>query len=288
MSPPENDDRRPVRGSGGHVEAGQADAASVAASRDRTHAQHGTAAILDAALSYARRGWPVLPVIGKRPALQNWPTAATTEPATIRSWWERNPRYNVGIVTGERSGIAVVDVDPRNGGTGSLAKVEERIGALPGTVTAVTGSGGVHLLYAHPGTPLKSRANALGRGLDIKGDGGMIVAAPSIHPSGARYYWIGDCWSVPLTPWPAALTPDLPAPPQRRPSSQVTAGQPSQRLKGLVQAVLTTTPGSRNEVLFWASCKGAEMVADGTQEEVVGDALLCAAEVKSRGVVFDG
>lgn len=148
---------------------------------------------------------------------------------------------------------------------------------LPGTVQALTGGGGLHLLYAHPGVPLKSCAHSLGPGLDIKADGGQIVAPPSLHPSGRRYRWLGDVWQVPLTPWPDALLPVEPEAP--RPVLTVERSAPcGRRLAGLVQLVMDAQPGERNARLFWAACRGAELVADGAPETAVTDALLLAAE----------
>ncbi len=160
-------------------------------------------AVLAAALAYAAHGWPVHPLYGperrvphpgKQPVLGRWQEQAATDPDVIRGWWERWDDSNIGIVTGPRSGLAVLDVDPRSGGTDSLAELEERTGVLPGTVQSVTGGGGVHLLYRHPGAPIKSRAHSLGPGLDVKADGGQIVAPPSLHPSGRRYAWLGGVW----------------------------------------------------------------------------------------------
>src|SRR5947207_5105754 len=90
--------------------------------------------LLDAALSYAARGWPVMPLHdlihghcsctnpnckhpGKHPQIGDWPNTATLDPAQIQRWWHvQYPSANVGILTGARSGLAVLDVDPRNGG----------------------------------------------------------------------------------------------------------------------------------------------------------------------------
>lgn len=146
---------------------------------------------LDAALDYARRGWPVFPCRpgDKRPATRNGFKDAVTDAKRIRDWWRRRADYNVGITTGEVSGLVVLDVDPRSGGDETLAKLEAEHGRLPATVTAQTGGGGRHLLFEHPGGKVKCRAHALGRGLDVKADGGYIVAPPSLHASGRRYAW---------------------------------------------------------------------------------------------------
>lgn len=141
----------------------------------------------DAALAYARRGWHVLPCRprGKEPLTPHGCKDATTDEQTIRSWWQRWPAANVAIATGRASGICVLDVDPRAGGDETLAALER----LPPTVEALTGGGGRHLYFRHPGGHVKSAARALGPGLDVKADGGYVIAPPSVHPSGAEYAW---------------------------------------------------------------------------------------------------
>ncbi len=240
--------------------------------------------LLAAALGYAERGWPVLPVAGKAPVLRDWPRNATTDSTTIRSWWQARPTSNVGIVTGPRSGLAVLDVDPRAGGCQSLGELEARVGVLPGTVTSLTGGGGVHLLYRYPDRKITSRANALGPGLDVKGHGGMVVVAPSLHPgSGRAYRWLGDCWQDALPAWPAVLLPavELVRAPvvDRGPGLMPgTGGRPERRLEALVQFVLDSQPGERNARLHWAACRGAEMIAAGIDGSMVIDALRLAGE----------
>ena len=240
---------------------------------------------LDAALAYAAHGWPVLPLNGKVPSLKDWTTASSTDPATIRRWWTAKPSSNVGLVTGLRSGLAVVDIDPRSGGTDSLSALEARAGVLPGTVMSVTGGGGCHLLHAHPGGKITSSAHQLGRGLDVKGDGGQIVAPPSVHPqTGLPYSWLNGVWDAPLTPWPVALTP-APEPTQvpfSRPLPTLPdagAAHIGARFAGVVQAVMDAVEGDRNKRLHWAACRGAEMTRGGLLPvAAVGDALLMAAQ----------
>lgn len=252
-------------------------------------------AVLEAALAYAAHGWPVLPVDGKRPALKDWPTAATTDPALIHAWWVGRPRANVGVVTGPRSGLAVLDVDPRSGGTDSLAVLEERVGVLPGTVQSLTGGGGLHMLYAHPGRKVTSGAHRLGRGLDVKANGGMIVAPPSVHPdTGRAYAWLGRVWADPLPVWPAVLAPAGPAERPVTPGPAAVRVDVGRRLEGLVQTVMDAAAGERNGLLFWAACRGADMVAADTSQDVVGEALLLAAQavglstVEARATIRSG
>ncbi len=109
----------------------------------------------------------------------------------IQRWWRRWPDANVGIVTGAVSGLVVLDVDPRKGGGDLLAALEDVYGALPRTVESLTGGGGQHFYFRHPGASVPSRSIA--PGLDIKGDGGLVVSPPSGHVSGRVYAWESGC-----------------------------------------------------------------------------------------------
>ncbi len=151
------------------------------------------AALIEAAaLAYAARGWSVIAMQpqGKRP-LVAWRDFQQRRASAdeIARWFQRWPDANVGIVTGRLSGIVVVDVDLRHGGPDSIAEAESAQGRLPPTVEAATGGGGRHLYYAHPGTTVANRV-ALRPGIDLRGDGGCVVAPPSVHPSGRRYAWV--------------------------------------------------------------------------------------------------
>lgn len=150
-----------------------------------------TAALLEAALAYAARGWSVIPMQpqGKRPLVVWRPFqqhAASLE--QIGHWFRRWPDANVGVVTGAVSGLVVVDVDLAHGGPQSVAALEAVHGLLPPTVEAITGGGGRHLYYAHPGRPVGNRVG-LRPGIDVRADGGCVVAPPSLHPSGRHYAW---------------------------------------------------------------------------------------------------
>lgn len=144
-----------------------------------------------AALDYLGRGWSVIPVREreKRPAVA-WKVyqSKCASEETLRDWFSRSPDYNVAIVTGALSGVVVLDVDPRHGGNESLRALERKHGALPVTIESATGGGGRHLYFAHPGGEVHNRTN-IEPGIDLRGDGGCIVAPPSVHPSGKRYRW---------------------------------------------------------------------------------------------------
>jgi uncharacterized protein (DUF927 family) len=166
--------------------------------------------LLEAALNYVRRGWPVFPChtpkghrcscgksdcdkIGKHPRyheqdLEHGLKSAALDEQIIKEWWTRWPDANVGIVTGEKSGLVVLDVDPKNDGHESLEELEKIKGKLPDTVETITGSGGRHILFRHPGRKISNKTG-FKPGLDIRGDGGYIVAPPSLHVSGRTYEW---------------------------------------------------------------------------------------------------
>ena len=167
--------------------------------------------IAEAAARYLALGWSVLPLRhgDKRPLIR-WESLQQqrADAATVAHWFAHWPAANVGIVTGEISNLIVLDVDPKHGGDDSLAELERRFGALPETVEARTGGGGRHLYFAHPGgfahvpekwmpvfrtghAPTHEVPNRAGlrQGIDLRGDGGYIVAPPSLHPSGQLYAW---------------------------------------------------------------------------------------------------
>ena len=146
--------------------------------------------LLKAALSYARRGVPVFPCEpgGKRPLTYSGFWDATTEMRRIEAWWSRWPLANVGVPTGGRSGLLVLDVDPRGGGLESLASLEKDA-PLPGTARARTGGGGIHVFFRYPaGQKVGNSAGALGPGLDVRGEGGYVVVPPS--RTQGPYEWI--------------------------------------------------------------------------------------------------
>ncbi|MGI9413593.1 MAG: bifunctional DNA primase/polymerase [Hyphomicrobiales bacterium] len=146
---------------------------------------------LDAALAYLEHGWAVIPAAerAKRPIIR-WQAYQAGPPskAQIYGWFKLWPKANLSVVTGKVSGIVVLDVDPGHGGAASLAAIEDRHGPLPETVEAKTGGGGRHIYFAYPDREVRNRAG-LAPGLDLRGDGGVIIVPPSVHPSGKRYRW---------------------------------------------------------------------------------------------------
>ena len=166
---------------------------------------------------YVKRGWPVFPLKPKNkiPLTNHGFKDATLDTALIKEWWAKWPDAGIGIVTGALSGLAVIDVDPRNGGEDSLRELEKFHGILSDTPQVVTGGGGFHYYFRiPPGKELRCKHNALGRGVDLKADGGYVCAPPSLHPSGKKYEWEVSCGLettlADLPGWVAALLSDAP------------------------------------------------------------------------------
>jgi hypothetical protein len=144
--------------------------------------------ILKSALWYAAHDWPVFPCRerGKEPLTEHGFKDATTDPEQIRAWWRRYPRANVAIAVPD--GYAVLDIDGPNG----WAALEGAGYTVSSTARQQTGRGPGHehhLFRLPPGVRLSNGATALVN-VEIKTEGGYILAAPSVHPSGAIYRWL--------------------------------------------------------------------------------------------------
>ena len=148
--------------------------------------------MLRTALTLARRGLHVFPCLvrGKRPACERGCLAATTDESIIRQWWQSEPRYNIGIACGAISGFFVVDIDGHEAET-RLTKLESEHGKLPASVEVITGKGRHVYFRYQPEHPVRNTASKIAPGIDTRGDGGYVLAPPSVHPSGREY-----CWSV--------------------------------------------------------------------------------------------
>jgi putative DNA primase/helicase len=158
--------------------------------------------LLEAALAYAAKDYPVFPCVNKKPLIKNGFHGATTDAETIKRWWARWPQASIGMPTGSPSGVAVADLDKKNGKDG-LAKVPHWQERSP--VVARTPSGGAHLFHKADGAP-GCTSDAIAPGIDTRGDGGYVLVPPS-----PGYTWqTGDLLEVDpstLPPWPADLRP---------------------------------------------------------------------------------
>jgi hypothetical protein len=164
--------------------------------------------LLHAALSYAKRGWRVFPChtpttsgcscgkdcgknVGKHPRTEHGLRDATTAEAQIRAWWQRWPRANVAVRTGE--GFVVIDLDPRHDAAVGIELLEADGCTFPDTVESITGGDGRHLFYQYAGDEVHnsvgSEGHGLAQGVDVRGTGGYVILPPSLHASRKRYVW---------------------------------------------------------------------------------------------------
>lgn len=235
--------------------------------------------IRNAALAYAALGWSVIPVEAraKRP-LVRWQEfqRRRASAAQLRAWFRRWPQANVGIVTGKISGLVVMDVDPAHGGADSLARLERLHGALPPTVEAASG-GGRHLYFRHPDRDVPNRVG-LAAGIDLRGDGGLVVAPPSLHPSGRRYRWVRAPGAQALAPLPRWLLEAATVPGQHGGGG----GHPLEYWRRLVHEGVPE--GRRNTTL--ASLAG-HLLRHEVDPEVVLELLLAWNRLRCRPPLAD-
>ncbi len=162
-----------------------------------------TNSLRDEAIQFAKSGNRVLPLREKKPRGDLAPRgvhSASSDIEQVTKWWTSAPDADIGIATG--AGLLVVDIDPRNGGSESVALLEKDIGSIPVTRRVRTGGGGEHIyLKVPPGVVVRCRSNIY-PGIDIKGDGGYVVAPPSIHETGECYEWMN---AFPIADAPKAL-----------------------------------------------------------------------------------
>jgi Bifunctional DNA primase/polymerase, N-terminal len=274
-----------------------------------TPAENRHGALLATALEYAARGWAVFPLTpgSKRPATPRhaaadcdhtdpwcrgghtgWEQRATTDPARITRAWTARP-YGVGIACGP-SGLLVIDTDtPKPGtttatGETNLAALTAQHGgadALPATWTVATPSGGIHRYYSteHLTTPLGNTAGRLGSLIDTRGQGGYVVAPPTVTDAG-RYDVTAETEAAPLPAW---LVQHLAA----RPAAPSTVAElrpvtnPSAYLRKVLtneaEHVRTAAEGRRNHSLFAAACCLGELVAGSSLTEAEASGVLLDA-----------
>jgi hypothetical protein len=148
----------------------------------------------DAALKLAAKGMRVFPCIerGKEPALHDNLKRATTDENHIKGWWNSR-QFNIGIATGQASGVWVLDIDGEDG-EATLRHLEAEYGRLPPTVEVITGKGR-HIYFRWPpdGPEIRNSQMRAGLpGIDVRGNGGYVLAPPSVHPNGRTYEWSVD------------------------------------------------------------------------------------------------
>jgi hypothetical protein len=222
-----------------------------------------------AARAYCHHGWSVIPaaVVGKR-ALVPWKPWQQTAPdlEQVDRWWRRWPAANVAVITGRCSGLVVVDVDTRHEGEWSLEDLQAEHGPLPWRAVVSTPSGGWHIYLQHPRFRVANSAGRLGPGLDVRGDGGLVLAPPSRRHLDAYRWEVGRPDTVPEIPngWRKLLRPRR-ATRTALQAPQTPGGRPGDaaRLAGLLRALERAPQGQRNSTLYWCACRLKELLEQG-------------------------
>ena len=225
-------------------------------------------------------GWSVFPCVpgGKVPATGHGFTDATVDPDRIISWFADRPDHNVAVATGAVSGLVVIDVDP--GGSSPLRGLIAEHGPLPATAVVHTPRGGWHGFYAHPGGRVRCSAGKIAPNVDIRADGGYVVAPPSIV-DGKRYLWREEPWPGPPTlatlpdAWIELLRApvrDVRPPPRPTPPPALIAlslrhvAWARKIVNDELQTVAGAPDGTRNDTLNRASFRLGQLAAAGVLE----------------------
>jgi hypothetical protein len=214
---------------------------------------------LQSALRFSKRGWRVLPVTKtKVPLISGWPKFATTNADQLRKWWNKLPKANVGIATGEKSGFWVVDIDVKHGLSGwdSLFETFGEIEFGEHDICVQSPSGGLHLYFQwDQELPVTVAANVL-PGVDIRGETGFIMAPPSsIQIDGKEHFYRfnDENNSIPEAPeWAKELArmtlhPTTPGGGRKTASGPASGFDVNEVMEGV-------TEGNRDNALFRYAC----------------------------------
>lgn len=218
-----------------------------------------------AAIRYANLGVPVFPCVpgGKQPLTPNGFHDATSSARVVHAWWERTPEANIGLPTGARTGVLVIDVDIHPGGSGFEAFERARsegLGDRWGWLVR-TPSGGIHAYYP-TGRQEQRSWQVPSAHIDFRGDGGYVIAPPSrIEVDGiAKTYDVIAVTTQTARTVDAIQLRQFLEPPRPRPAVRAPAAlsSPHCHPPALARTVALTPEGGRNRALFWASCRMVE------------------------------
>ena len=229
-------------------------------------------------------GAPACVSPGKHPRVRGWTETATSSVEQIERWWSAWPDSGIGLATGRKSHLWVLDVDPRHDGGDSLAALQLEHEDLPDTLVARTGGGGQHYYFQYnPCDEIGNSANRLGDGLDVRGDGGFVVMPPSAHASGTGYSW--QHWREP-SPAPGWLV-NLTRKPKRKQREHVDATAASESSTYGMAALdleckqLAGATEGRNHMLNAAAFALGQLVAGGELTHADVNKRLWDAAVQS-------
>jgi hypothetical protein len=227
--------------------------------------------MLEIALDYAKRGWFVFPapqgqkmscVSAENTNGNRW--GSTTDPKEIKDYFTQFPHANIGIATGPGSKIWVSEADTLEGhkvdGVASLRSLEALHGALPDTLIGESPSGSIHYFWALPeGHAVYNSTSLIAPGIDVLGEGGMVVAPPSTRPGKGVYKWLNAFLPVEAPAWLLELAA------KKQPAPRVNGFEPEADIDELCAAIQATPNDdiawdvwNNVGMALWKGCGGAE------------------------------
>lgn len=263
------------------------------------------------ATAYAERGWHVVLLHGRRedgsctcgvtreadpkhavakhPRLKGWQDGGAPDGDAVTRMLRQWPQSNIGLACGPKSGFFVLDVDPEKDGNAKLEALCAANSQLPKTYTVMTGSGGAHYYFLLPeGMSVSNSRGKLPGGLDIRGDGGQVVAPPSVTDKG-QYIVLDD---VPIADAPAWLL-DLIRREAPKPVQPSGIERTDVELAAYVQTIVDREvdqalegAGGRNNALNEACFSVATLIPHGViDEDYVREVFIAAGEATGLGVI---
>lgn len=227
---------------------------------------------------------------GKHPMNSRWTTQSPEERlAALADARETYGTPNIGLVTGPESGVFVLDIDPDNDGDTKLEQLEAQYEPLEETYTVKTGSGGMHYYYKLPeGVKITNSRGSLPVGIDIRGQGGMVVIPPSVSGKGSYEVrrdvdpidapqWLLDLITKknsPKKPVRSTLSPDVDVS-----SSDAYRRYALKAMKNECEAIINAPDGDQNNTINRAAFSLGGLVPHGLlSEEEIFDELMGAAQ----------
>ena len=217
--------------------------------------------LFDAANEYLARGWSVIPLLGKLPALDSWKEfqARVPTPGEMASWLNshQKPPTGLAIVTGRVSDLVVVDCDTVTDAHYWKATFTKS------PLAVATGRGGIHFYYRMPREfEVRNRAGIFRRHIDIRGEGGYIVAPPSVHPNGRCYVWQESLLGVELPTFDPAW---IEAKPSMTPLPRLPDSENIRNVVAYIGRIRATSGEGGHNATFRAACKLRDVGVSATE-----------------------
>jgi len=236
------------------------------------------ASLLEDILVLTSTGFRIFPCREKRPITKNGFKDASADPEQIKTWWTQYPDAQVGLPTGKNINAFVLDVDLPDG-SASLAALEAKHSPLPPSWQTRTTSGGEHRFYALPADrKIRNSASKLAPGLDVRGEGGYVIAPPS-----PGYVWTSDSVGLAQAPeWLLDLIAPFQSPPSRLPGQSAnTTAYGRKALEAEAARIALAPKGTRNQTLNNAAYSIGQLVAGNQIDRAEAESTLLHAAERS-------